>query len=83
MEALTHLCQMSMVEAYKSQFEYLSNQLCRLAEPYKLIYFLSGLRENIHFMVRMLNPQNLHVAFGLAKMQEENVGHSKKWCALG
>ena len=34
---------------------------------------MSGLREDIRFMVRMLNPINLHMAFGLAKMQEENV----------
>ena len=73
MEALIQLKQTSTVEEYKSQFEALSNQLRGLAESYKLSCFLSGLREDIRFMVRMLNPSNLHMAFGLAKMQEENV----------
>ncbi|KAL6316337.1 hypothetical protein AAG906_017972 [Vitis piasezkii] len=72
MEALIRLKQTSTVEDYKSQFEALSNQLRGLAESYKLSCFLSGLREDIRFMVRMLNPSNLHIAFGLAKMQEEN-----------
>jgi hypothetical protein len=70
METLTRLCQTTTVEAYKSQFEILSNQLKGLVEPYKLSCFLSGLREDIRFMVRMLNPSNLTMAFGMAKMQE-------------
>ncbi|XP_058078836.1 uncharacterized protein LOC131227133 [Magnolia sinica] len=73
MKALTQLRQNTTVEAYKSQFEVLSNRLKGLAEPYKLSCFLSGLREDIRFMVRMLNPSNLTMAFGMAKMQEENV----------
>lgn len=77
MEALTRLHHTSTVEHYKRHFELLSNQLRGLTEPYKLSCFLSGLHEDIRFMVRMLNPPNLHVAFGLAKMQEENVGALK------
>lgn len=73
MKVSTCLRQISMVEIYKSQFETLSNQLRGLAEPYKLSCFLSGLCEDVCFMVHMLNPPNLHVAFGLAKTQEENV----------
>ena len=34
-------------------------------------------------MVRMLNPSNLHIAFGLAKMQEENVATLKRIAKLG
>uniref|UniRef100_A0A6N2N061 H15 domain-containing protein n=1 Tax=Salix viminalis TaxID=40686 RepID=A0A6N2N061_SALVM len=73
MEALIRLRQTTTVEEYKTQFEALSNQLRGLAESYKLSCFLNGLREDIRCMVRMLNPPNLHLAFGLAKMQEENV----------
>ena len=83
MEALIRLKQTSTVEDYKSQFEALSNQLRGLAESYKLSCFLSGLREDIRFMVRMLNPSNLHIAFGLAKMQEENVAALRITAKLG
>lgn len=69
MEALTHLTQNTMVVAYKTKFEVLSNQLKGLDETYKLISgFLNGLWEDIRFMVRTVNPSNLIVAFGLAKM---------------
>jgi hypothetical protein len=83
METLTRLRQTTTVEAYKSQFEILSNQLKGLAEPYKLSCFLSGLREDIRFMVRMLNPSNLTVAFGMAKIQEENVAAFRRSSRLG
>lgn len=36
---LTKLQQTTTVEAYKSKFEVISNQLMGLAEPYKLSYF--------------------------------------------
>lgn len=78
MEALTRLRQITTVGSYKSDFEYLSNQLRCLVEPYKLSCFLSKLREDIQFMVRMFNPPTLHIAFGLAKMQEENIVALKK-----
>jgi len=71
------------VEDYKSQFEALSNQLRGLAESYKLNCFLSGLREYIWFLVRMLNPSNLHIAFGLAKMQEKNVAALRRTAKVG
>lgn len=83
MEALTCLHQKSIVESYKSEFEYLLNQLWGLVEPYKLSCFLSKLREDICFMICMLNPPNLHVAFGLAKIQEENVVALKKMARIG
>ena len=51
MDSLIHLKQTTTVEEYKSQFEALSNQLRGLAESYKLGCFLSGLREEIKFMV--------------------------------
>lgn len=83
MEALTRLHHTTTVEHYKSHFELLSNKLRGLTEPYKLSCFSSGLHEDIRFMVRMLNPPILHVAFGLAKMQKENVGALKRAAQLG
>ncbi|KAJ0037637.1 hypothetical protein Pint_22352 [Pistacia integerrima] len=80
---MKRLKQTSTVEDYKSQFEALSNQLRGLAESYKLSCFLSRLREDIRFMVRMLNPSNLHIAFGLSKMQEENVAALRRTAKLG
>ena len=73
MEALTRLRHTTTVESYKTEFEVLSNQLKGLTETYKLSCFLSGLREDICLMVRMLNPSNLTTTFGMAKMQKENV----------
>ena len=83
MEALIRLKQTTTVEEYKSQFEFLSNQLRGLAKSYKLSCFLSGIKEDIRFMVRMLNPPNLHMAFGLAKMQEENVAALRRTARAG
>lgn len=83
MEAVIRLKQPTMVEEYKSQFEALSNQLRGLAESYKLSCFLSGLKEDIRFMVRMLNPSNLHMTFGLSKMQEENMAALRRSTKFG
>ncbi|KAJ6865748.1 hypothetical protein NC652_037308 [Populus alba x Populus x berolinensis] len=82
-KTLTRLRQTTIVEAYKSQFEILSNQLKRLAEPYKLSCFLSGLQEDIRFMVRLLNPSNLTMAFGMVKMQEKNAAAFRRSSRLG
>ena len=73
MEALKRLKQTSTVTVYKTQFEEISNRLTRLSEDYKLSLFLSGLRDEIRLPVRMLHPQSLNSAFGLAKMQEEYI----------
>lgn len=42
MEALTKLQQTTTLEAYKCKFEFLSNQVCGLADAYKLSCFLGG-----------------------------------------
>lgn len=78
MESMIKLRQTSTVEEYKGQFEALANQLRGLDEGYKLSCFLSGLKDEIHLMVRMLNPSNMHAAYGLARMQEEHLFVSKK-----
>ena len=40
--------------------------------------FLSGLKDEIRLPVRMLVPKTLNEAFGLAKIQEEYLSHSRK-----
>jgi hypothetical protein len=78
MESLTRLKQTSTVTAYKAQFEALSNRLRGLDESYKLSCFLSGLRDDIRYPVRLLRPNTLVMAFGLAKLQEEYVACGKR-----
>lgn len=73
MEAITRLRQTSTVSVYKSQFEVLSNRLRGLSESYKLSCFLSGLKDEIRLPIRILHPNSLSSAFGLAKIQEEYV----------
>ena len=57
--------------SYKGNFEILSNRIKRLSESYKLSCFLSGLKDDIRLLVRMLVPKSLNDAFGLAKIQKE------------
>ncbi|XP_075666089.1 uncharacterized protein LOC142635932 [Castanea sativa] len=71
MEMLTRLRQTASVTTYKTQFEILSNRIKGFSPAHKLSCFLSGLKDEIRLPVRMLNPQSLNAAFGLAKIQEE------------
>lgn len=64
--------------SYKAQFEGLSNRLKGLLKRHKLNYFLSGLKDEILLLVRMLNPINLCASFGLVKIQEEYMLTSRK-----
>ena len=68
METLTRLRQTSSVAMYKAQFEVLSNRIKGLSSSHKLSCFLSGLKDEIRLLVRMLNPQSLNEAFGLSKI---------------
>lgn len=77
MEAFTCLKQTSIVLTYNSQFECLCNSLRGLSDHYKISCFLSGLKDKINLPIRMLNPINLGVAFGLAKIQEEHLLSAK------
>ena len=63
---------------YKAKFEAVSNRIKGLSPLLKLSCFLSGLKDEIRLPVRMLNPQSLNEAFGLAKIQEEYVFSCKK-----
>lgn len=68
MESLMKLRQSSTVGDYTAQFEALSNRLRGLSEANRLSCFLSGLKDEIRLPLRMLKPQNLVAAFGLAKL---------------
>lgn len=78
MEALTRLKQTTSMAVYKAQFEAFSNRLKGLSEKHKLSYFLSGLKDEIRLLVRMMNPINPGAAFGLAKIKEEYILSSRK-----
>jgi hypothetical protein len=80
--AFTKLKQTSIVEDYQTQFEILSNKIQGLSEEFKVSIFLSGFREEIRITVTMLKPKDLTTAFGLARLQEEEVklrGRSQKY----
>ena len=49
-------------------FEILSNRIMGFSESHKLSCFLSGLKDEIRLLVRMLMPKSLSEAFGLAKI---------------
>lgn len=78
MESMMKLRQTTIVEEYKCQFEALANRLKGLDESYKLSCFLSGLKDEVRVMVRMLNLNSIHLAYGLARMQEENLLVSRR-----
>lgn len=54
------------------------NRLKGLSERHKLSCFLSGLKDEIRLPIQMLNPINLNVAFGLAKILEEYLMTSRR-----
>ena len=78
MEVLIRLRQTTTVVVYKVEFEAVSNRIKGLSPLHKLSCFLSGLKDEIHLPMRMLNPQSLNAAFGLAKIQEEYVMSCKR-----
>lgn len=56
----------------------MSNRLRSLSNHYKLRCFLCGLKDEICLPVKMFHPHNLIIAYNLAKIQEENLGLTKK-----
>jgi hypothetical protein len=44
-----------------------------LNDEFKVSTFLSGLKEEIRIIVTILKPKDLTMAFGLARLQEEEV----------
>ena len=56
METLTWLRQTSLVAMYKDQFEVLPKRIKGLSSSHNLSCLLSGLKDEIRLLVRMLNP---------------------------
>jgi hypothetical protein len=71
--AFTKLTQTTTVEEYQYEFEVLSNRISGLTEEFRVHTFLSGLKEKIRIMVTMLKPNCLLAAFGLTRLQEQEV----------
>lgn len=71
--AFTKLQQNSIVDEYQSQFEVLSNRIPGLTEEFRVSSFVSGLKEEVRIMVSMFKPMSLPAAFGLARLQEQEV----------
>jgi hypothetical protein len=69
----TKLQQTSTVDEYQSQFEVLSNRTPGLTEYFRVSSFISGLKEEVRIMVTMLKPTTLPNAFGLARLQEQEI----------
>jgi hypothetical protein len=69
----TTLKQTTTVEDFQNRFEILSNRIQGLSEDFKVNTFLSGLKEEIRITITMLKPKDLTTAFGLARLQEEEV----------
>lgn len=71
--AFTKLRQTTTVEDYQSQFEVLSNKISGLTEEFRINTSLSGLQDYFRIIVTMFKPTALSAAFGLARLQEEEV----------
>lgn len=69
MPDLTNLLQWGSVKEYIDQFEALVNGVS-ISQAYSISIFPKGLRCEIQHVVRMLQPQKLHAAYVLARMQE-------------
>ncbi|XP_035543610.1 uncharacterized protein LOC118347690 [Juglans regia] len=75
--AFTKLRQTGTVEEYQTAFEILSNKITGVSEEFRISTFLSGLRDELRIIVTMFKPNTLSAAFGLARLQEEEVGRKQ------
>ena len=79
MGAFTKLKQTHSVEEYQTKFEILSNKITGLNEEFRISTFLSGLRDDLRIVVAMFKPTTLSAAFGLARLQEEEVWRTQSY----
>lgn len=75
--AFTKLKQIKSVEEYQTDFENLSNKVKGITEEFRISTFISGLKDELKLMVTMFKPNTLSAAFGLAKLQEEEVNRRR------
>lgn len=71
MRAFAKLRQTGNVEEYQTNFEILSYKITGISEKFRIITFLNRLRDELWIIVTMFKPNTLFVAFGLARLQEE------------
>lgn len=72
-----NLKQNSSIQAYSDRFDEI---MCRvqLSEEYTVSCFLSGLKEEIQYLVRMFASRALRQAISLAKLQELTVENASR-----
>lgn len=71
--AFTKLMQTGSVEDYQTTFENLSYKISGVSEEFRISTFLSGLKDELRIIVTMFKPNTLVAAFGLARLQKEEV----------
>ncbi|KAJ0078810.1 hypothetical protein Patl1_22867 [Pistacia atlantica] len=75
---ITKLRQTSTVAAYQTQFEKLAQYVDGLPDRFLARTFVSGLRDDIKGMVKLLRPTSLKEAIGLARLQEKHHCRDRK-----
>lgn len=78
---LMKLKQVGPVQTYLKKFEELLNSVLNkisLTEDFVVSSFISGLKEELQYIVRMLYPKNLQQAVSLAKLQELAVENANR-----
>ncbi|KAJ0036051.1 hypothetical protein Pint_24659 [Pistacia integerrima] len=63
----------SLVARYRKRFEALSNRVVGLSDDFLLHCFVSGLKDEIRYMFKLLRPNSLIEAIGLARTQEAHL----------
>ncbi|KAK4491757.1 hypothetical protein RD792_002532 [Penstemon davidsonii] len=71
MSDLKKLKQTGAVQTYLDSFDELFNKV-DIPEEYAVSLFLTGLKEEIEYPIRMFAPRTLQRAYGLARMQEQS-----------
>ena len=61
------------MEEYQIAFEILSSKMNRVSDEFCISTFLCGLKDELRIIVTMFKPNSLATAFGLARLQEEEV----------
>ena len=70
---LAKLHQPSSVATYQKRFEALLNRVVGLTDEFLLHYFMSGLKDEIWYMLKLLRPASLTEAIGLANTEEAHL----------
>lgn len=69
--ALVKLRQITTVAAYQDQFELFADRVEGLSDHFLMRTFISGLKDDIKNILKVLRPSSLTDAIGLARLQEQ------------